>query len=130
MKTSSLKAKGRLFQQKIRDMYREISKSRGLVDEDIESIGMGQKGVDIIFSPRAKEIFNHNIECKKHRKVSIVNLFEKHFEKYKNTSALKLLFHENDRSDPLVTMQAKDIILLFNKILELEDKLKPGNPIV
>jgi hypothetical protein len=122
MNTKTCKAKGREFQNKVRDMYRRIGANLGLDPEDIEGRQMGGSGVDIVFSPRAKQIyFNHSIECKKHRRVVVPRLFEEHFDKYKNTSSLKLLFHENDRSETLVTMQAKDFMILIEKLIHLEE---------
>jgi hypothetical protein len=116
MKTSSCKAKGRKLQQKIRDMYRELGKGLQLEDGDIESRGMGQQGTDIIFSPKALYVFDHDIECKKHKAVSVPKLFEEHYKKYKDNNHLKLLFHENDRSEALVTMRASDFLALLAKL--------------
>lgn len=116
MKTSSCKAKGRGFQQKIRDMYRDLGRELGLAEGDIESRGMGQQGTDIIFSPYASYIFDHDIECKKHKAVSVSKLFEEHYEKYKDNDHLKLLFHENNRSEALVTMRAADFLALLTKL--------------
>lgn len=124
MKTSSCKAKGRGFQQKIRDMYRELGVKRGLVDADIESRGMGQQGVDLIFSPAALAVFLHSIECKKHRRVSVPTQFKKHFDKYKTAPALKLLYHENDNSESLVTLRAADFMHLLGEIMQLEDAIQ------
>lgn len=120
MRTSSCKAKGRGFQQKIRDMYREIGKTYGLADGDIESRGMGQAGTDLIFSPSAQKHFDHAVECKKHRRVVVPTLFEEHYAKYKDTPALKLLYSENDRSDALVTLKAVDFMHLLKLLAEHE----------
>ena len=118
MKTASAKAKGRGLQQEIRDLYRQLGQAYGLVDGDIESRGMGQQGTDLIFSPAALKLFNHEIECKKHRQVRVPALFKEHYKKYQDTSALKLLFHEDNYSEPLVTMRAIDFIQLIGKLIE------------
>lgn len=123
MKTSSCKAKGRGLQQKIRDMYREIGRIAELADEDIESRGMGQAGTDIIFSPRARSVFNYDIECKKHKSVSVPKHFKEHYEKYKDKPSVKLLFHENDRSDTLVTLKAEDFMTLIKTVLAMDQTL-------
>ncbi len=83
---------------------------------------MGQTGVDIIFSPAARDVFNHDIECKKHAQVRIPAEFKKHYKKYKDKPSLKLLFSENNYSEALVTLQAKDFMVLLNRILDLEEK--------
>lgn len=121
MKTSSCKAKGRGLQQEIRDMYRLIGQHFGLYPGDIESRGMGQQGTDIIFSPLAQKIFNHSIECKKHKRVVVPKLFKEHYEKYKNDKSLKLLFHENDRSETLVTVRAADFMKLIEELCEVRN---------
>lgn len=122
MKTSSAKAKGRVLQDKVREMYREIGRLYGLVDGDIEARPMGQAGVDIIFSPRALEVFNHSVECKKHAAVRIPAEFISHYKKYKDDASLKLLFSENNRSEPLVTMLAEDFMFILEELLNLQQK--------
>lgn len=117
MKTSSCKAKGREFQNKIRDLYRELGKQHGLVDGDIEGRQMGGAGVDIVFSPKALELFTHAIECKKHKSVGVPKHFQKHYIKYKDKYPLALLYHENDRSEALVTLRAKDFMLILATLL-------------
>lgn len=64
MRVSSAKAKGRRLQQKVRDFLRERYRDHGLEDGDIESIGMGQQGSDIVLSPAAKRLIPFDIECK------------------------------------------------------------------
>jgi hypothetical protein len=118
VKTSSGKAKGRALQNAVRDLYRSIGKDHGLVDGDIEARPMGQNGVDIILSPAAKRVFDHEIECKKHKQVRVPANFKEHFAKYKTTSGLKLLFHEDNYSEPLVTMRAVDFIELVGRLIK------------
>lgn len=115
MKTSSCKAKGRVLQDKIRDLYRVHGSLRGLVAGDIESRPMGQNGVDLILSPAALKVYNHSIECKKHAQVRIPAEFKKHYKKYKDDGSLVLLFSENNRSETLVTLRAEDFIKLVEK---------------
>jgi hypothetical protein len=79
MKPSSKKAKGRRLQQDIRDSLRQkycaselvYQNIEPLVDDDIQSIGMGQAGPDIVLSPRAKERIPFDIECKAQESVRI-----------------------------------------------------------
>lgn len=103
-------------------MYREIGRDYGLVDGDIEARPMGQNGVDIIFSPRALTVFDHSIECKKHAQVHIPAEFVKHYKKYKDDKSLKLLFSENNHSEPLVTMRAEDFMFIIEELLSLQEK--------
>jgi hypothetical protein len=122
MKTSSCKAKSRVLQDKIREMYRDVGRQYGLQDDDVKATPMGQSGVDILFSPAARAVFNHSIECKKHAAVRIPYFFKEHYKKYENDSTLKLLFSENNRDQTLVTMRAEDFMFLIEELLNLQQK--------
>lgn len=103
-------------------MYRAVLKPYGLTDEDCESRGMGQQGVDIILSPAARSYLNHSIECKKHKRVVVPKLFEEHYDKYKYDASLKLLFHSNDRAEALVTMRAEDFMSILSELVLTRDQ--------
>lgn len=108
MKPSSCKAKGRRFQQFIRDELRGLCKAYEIVeDADIESRGMGQQGEDIIISPRARQFINYYIEAKNVENLNVHTVFTEHYEKYKN-KGLALLVHTKNRSVPLVTLTWED----------------------
>lgn len=63
IKTSSGKAKGRKFQQYVRDLI--LEKFPWLGEGDVESCSMGASGVDVILSPLARRTFPISFECKK-----------------------------------------------------------------
>lgn len=56
------KAKGRTFQQVIRDALLNVFGS--LEPDDIRSTAMGQGGEDIQLSPAARKLIPYQIECK------------------------------------------------------------------
>lgn len=122
MKTSSCKAKSRVLQDKVREMYRNVGSMYGLHDDDVKAAQMGATGVDIVFSPAAQVVFNHSIECKKHAAVRIPYHFKEHYKKYEKDSTLKLLFSENNRDQTLVTMRAEDFMFLVEELLNLQEK--------
>ena len=62
MKPRSCKAKGRRFQQEVRDLLLKFAPS--LEPDDVRSTSMGASGEDILFSPAARRIYPYNIECK------------------------------------------------------------------
>ena len=68
MKTSSAKAKGRRFQQWVRD---QLIEQLEIHPEDIESRSMGAGGEDLIMARAAREKFPYSIECKNQERVSI-----------------------------------------------------------
>lgn len=69
VRPSSAKAKGRRFQQKVRDAL--LEKRPDLEPDDIRSTSMGAGGEDILFSPAARRIYPLSIECKCVEKLNI-----------------------------------------------------------
>jgi hypothetical protein len=124
MKPKSCKAKGRMFQQQIRNMLREVAKDMhlGLQDDDIESREMGQKGVDIRLSPAAKAALDICVECKKVESINVAGVFKKHYEGYceKDPSSLKVLFHSKNRGQALATVRVEDFMGLLRDRLFLK----------
>ena len=62
MKPQSAKAKGRTFQQQIRDLI--LKEFPQLEKDDVRSTSMGNGGEDIQLSPAARKVFPYQIECK------------------------------------------------------------------
>lgn len=73
MKPKSAKAKGRNLQNLVRDKILEFFPF--LVNEDVKTAIMGEKGSDIKLSPFASNIFPYNVECKSRESFSIYNMF-------------------------------------------------------
>ena len=73
MRTSSAKAKGRRFQQWVRDQLIEQLKVH---PEDIESRSMGAGGEDLIMARAAREKFPYSIECKNQETLNIWKAYE------------------------------------------------------
>jgi hypothetical protein len=120
LKTSSCKAKGRRFQQFVRDALRKIGEQHGLVADDYTSTGMGQSGVDVILSPAAKKLFPCYIECKNVEKLNVITTFVNHFQKYKDSQGLKVLFHTKNHGTPLATVRLEDLLKLIEENLDLK----------
>ena len=68
MKTQSAKAKGRRFQQWVRD---KLIESLGIHPEDIESRSMGASGEDLIMARSAREKFPYSVECKNQERLNL-----------------------------------------------------------
>lgn len=117
IKTSSCKAKGRRFQQKVRNDLRAIGSDYGLENADAESRGMGQQGEDIILSPAFRKLLDLDIECKNVEHLNVVDTFLTHNEKYEDRPSLKLLTHTRNHSKPLVTLLWSDFITILRRIL-------------
>ncbi len=127
MKPKSCKAKGRVFQQQIRDMLRKVAADMnlGLEDGDIESREMGQQGTDIRLSPSAKALLDVCVECKKVESINVAAVFKKHFDNYeeKDPGSLKVLFHSKNRGQTLATIRAEDLMDMLRDQLLLKSVL-------
>jgi hypothetical protein len=69
VKTSSCKSKGRVLQQKIRDII--IESFKDLEEDDVRSTSMGASGIDVLLSPKAQLYFPYSVEAKNQEKISI-----------------------------------------------------------
>jgi len=114
---ASAKAKGRAFQQLVRDKIRGILKPYGVVREDVESRGMGQQGSDIILSPLAKRFLPVEIECKSLAKSAIYGPYEqaKTHGDLEPVVAIKA-----NRKEPLVVISLDYYLYLEQRRLERE----------
>jgi len=72
--TASGKAKGRKLQTLVRDKLLSLSDS--FREGDIESIGMGQSGEDLVLSPHARDMLPVSIECKARAKLQVYSFVE------------------------------------------------------
>jgi len=109
MKTSSGKQKGRRLQQWVRSL---LIDAFDLEDDDVRSTSMGAGGEDVLLSPRARTIFPYSIECKN---VERLNLWSAWNQAKANAKGHQpLLFVKRNRLEPLVVMDAKHFIGVYN----------------
>jgi len=105
---ASRKAKGRRFQQWVRDALLEAA--IWLEEDDIRSTSMGASGEDLLLSPAARRIFPLSIECKNVERLNIWSALEQaeaHAKAYKATPAL---FFKRNRSEAYVAVPARFLI--------------------
>jgi len=105
---ASRKAKGRRFQQWVRDALLEAA--IWLEEDDIRSTSMGASGEDLLLSPAARRIFPLSIECKNVERLNIWSALEQaeaHAKVYKATPAL---FFKRNRSEAYVAVPARFLI--------------------
>lgn len=110
MKTQSAKAKGRRFQQWVRDKLIEIL---SINEDDVESRSMGASGEDLIMAQAARQRFPFSIECKNQEKINIWNSYsqaETNSGKYE-----PILFIKKNNKKPLVVIDAEYFINLYRK---------------
>ena len=110
MKTQSAKAKGRRFQQWVRD---KLIESLGIHPEDIESRSMGAGGEDLIMARAAREKFPYSIECKNQESINIWKSYEQACENSKDYEPIVVL--KRNKTKPLVLVDAEYFAELHKK---------------
>ena len=110
MKTQSAKAKGRRFQQWVRD---QLIEQLGVHPEDVESRSMGAGGEDLIMARAAREKFPYSIECKNQESVNIWKSYEQAAENSGNYEPIVVIKRNNTK--PLVLVDADYFVKLHNK---------------
>lgn len=118
MKTQSAKAKGRRFQQWVRDVLIEKLK---IHPEDIESRSMGAGGEDLIMARAARESFPYSIECKNQEALNVWKSYEQ--SEANSGDYEPILFIKRNNQKPLVVIDAEYFVNLHDKFLT-EDKVK------
>ena len=106
LKTSSGKAKGRKFQQFVRDMM--LIKAPNLTDDDIRSTSMGASGPDILLSTAAKSVYPWAIEVKCQERLNVWRAWEQTVSHIESDTEMPVLFIKKNRSTALVVMTADD----------------------
>ena len=105
MRPQSAKAKGRLFQQWVRD---KLIEERNIHPEDIESRSMGAGGEDLIMARDARQKFPFSIECKNQEKL---NVYEAYAQACANSGDHEpILFMKKNHKKPLVVVDAEYFI--------------------
>lgn len=107
MKPQSAKAKGRGFQQRVRDLL--LSAFLTLEPDDVKSTSMGASGEDVMLSPAARKVFPYQIECKAKARAQVYTWYE---QAQTHGSHEPVVFIKQDRKKPLVVVDAEHFIKL------------------
>ena len=107
MKTKSCKAKGRRLQNHIAETIRNVFK---LSKNDVKGTTMGDTGMDIQLSDKARSKFPYGVEAKSHKAMAIY----KHWEQAcANTEGLEpLLVVKANNKKPLAVIDLNHFIKL------------------
>ena len=108
MKPQSAKAKGRAFQQQIRD---KLIEQLEIHPEDIKSTSMGWGGEDLTMARAAREKVPMSIECKNQEALSVWKAYEQ--AEADSGEYEPVLFMKKNRKKPLVVVDADYFISLF-----------------
>ena len=111
MKTQSAKAKGRRFQQWVRD---KLIEQLGVHPEDVESRSMGAGGEDLIMARAAREKFPYSIECKNQESINIWTSYKQAKENAGEYEPIVVLKRNNTK--PLILVDAEYFINLHDRL--------------
>lgn len=119
MKPSSAKAKGRRFQQRIRDDILDRFKSELELD-DVRSTSMGAPGEDIMLSPKARSILPITIECKSVKSVAAARYYDQ--AAARTIGRMPVAVFKEDHGEPLAIVAWEhllDLLELRHRSVEL-----------
>src|SRR5690554_2150576 len=109
MKPSSAKAKGRRFQQYVRDKI--LATFPHLEPDDVRSTSMGASGEDVLLSPAARKLFGFSVECKNLARSAVYGLYEQAVENAGPHTPLLVL--KANRKNPLAILDLDDFMKLI-----------------
>ena len=110
VKTQSAKAKGRRFQQWVRD---KLIETLNIHPEDVESRSMGAGGEDLIMARAAREKFPYSIECKNQETLNVWKAYE---QAESNSGDYEpVVFIKRNNQKPLVVVDAEYFVRLHNE---------------
>ena len=118
MKTSSAKAKGRRFQQELRDII--LENFQELEPDDVRSTGMGQPGEDLLLSPAARKILPFAFEAKNQETTSIWEWMKQAEEN--GNGHIPLVVFTRNRSKKYACLEFEDLMKLVIELHELKNK--------
>ena len=110
--TASRKAKGRRFQQEIRD---DLISRLGIDPGDILSTALGQSGCDLYLSPAARERFPFAVECKAQERIALLEWWQQCETNASKVGLVPLLVFKRNREEPLAVLRWSDLLALLQQ---------------
>ncbi len=107
---ASRKAKGRKFQQQIRQ---DLVDHLDINPDDILSTSMGAPGLDIYLSPEARQRMPFGIECKRQETLSIPTWWQQCTRNAEAEGLVPLLVFKRNREEPLAVLRWTDLLSLL-----------------
>jgi hypothetical protein len=105
LKPQSCKAKGRRFQQEVRDIV--LKTFPQLQPDDVRSNPMGAPGPDLMLSPAAQALFPFDVECKNQEGLNIWAALSQALRDSKNTP---LVVFRRNNTKPHVALPLEDFL--------------------
>ena len=109
---ASRKAKGRRFQQSIRD---DLIDHLNIHEGDILSTAMGQSGCDLYLSPAARALFPYGVECKHQEAIALPAWWRQCTANAEAEGLVPLLVFRRNREDALAVLRWSDLLALLQQ---------------
>ncbi len=110
---ASRKAKGRVFQQQLRE---DLITHLGISPDDILSTAMGQGGCDLYLSPAARSIFPFGVEAKRCETIAIPAWWKQCECNASKVGLIPLLVFKRNREEPLTVLRWSDLLALLQNV--------------
>ena len=120
----SAKAKGRKFQQEIRD---DLITSLDINPDDILSTAMGQGGCDLYLSPAARARFPFGVEAKRQEQVALWSWWRQCETNASKVGLTPLLVFRRNREEPLAVLRWSDLLQLLTITNQCEISSSPDH---
>jgi hypothetical protein len=121
---ASRKAKGRKFQQEIRD---DLITSLDINPDDILSTAMGQGGCDLYLSPAARARFPYSVESKMQEQVALWSWWKQCEANASKVGLVPLLVFKRNREEPLAVLRWSDLLQLLTITNQSEISSSPDH---
>ena len=117
MNTRSAKNKGKRLQNWICEQLSKISGLSYGKDEDIASREMGQTGIDVRLSPKARKIISWSIEAKNQERLNWYDAIKQAKENQMPNTDWLLIVKKN-RFEPVAILDAEVFFNLIEKVIK------------
>lgn len=113
IKTKSAKAKGRGLQNHVAKLIRDVFE---LPAEDVKGATMGESGMDIQLSARARSFMPYAIECKSHNRMAIFRIWEQCVANAKEECLVPMAVVKENHKKPLAVIELDHLMKLLEKV--------------
>lgn len=110
IKTKSAKAKGRNLQNHVAKLIRDTFE---LPAEDVKGATMGEPGVDIKLSRRARDCFPFAVECKAHNRMALFRIWEQTVANAKKECLMPMAVVKENHKKPLAVVELDTLMKLL-----------------
>lgn len=121
MKTASCKAKARVLQNLVTEIIRKLFH---LSTADVKPAIMGESGIDIKLSDKARSLLPYGIECKNVEKLNVYEAWSQAVDNSKKEELIPMLIIKRNQKKPLMILDLEHGFSLIRELQLLKGNLK------